>query len=82
MSRTMTTKINSPLPVEVIAGETYAWCRCGLSQTMPLCDGTHKSASDKKSLKFVAEENKTLLLCACTKTQTPPYCDCSHCNPI
>jgi len=82
MSPTMTPITNSPLPVEVTAGETYAWCRCGLSQSMPLCDGAHKSASDKKSLKFVAEETKTLLLCACTKTQLPPYCDGSHCKSI
>jgi len=78
----MAIKTNSPLPVEVTGGETYAWCRCGLSQSTPLCDGTHKSASDKKPLKFVADETKTLLLCACTQTQAPPYCDGSHCKSI
>ncbi|MDD5410246.1 MAG: CDGSH iron-sulfur domain-containing protein [Methylobacter sp.] len=78
----MTPITNSSLPVEVTTGETYAWCRCGLSQSMPLCHGAHKSASDEKPLKFMAEETRTLFLCACTKTQTPPYCDVSHCKSI
>ncbi len=75
----MTTKQNAPIAVEIEAGKTYGWCSCGFSQTVPLCDGTHKTAeTDKRSLKFVAEETKTVYLCACTKTKTPPYCDGSH----
>jgi CDGSH-type Zn-finger protein len=75
----MTEKYNAPMTLDVEAGETYSWCSCGLSDTMPLCDGAHKTAdTDKKSLKFVAEETKTVHLCACGKTGNAPYCDGSH----
>jgi CDGSH-type Zn-finger protein len=46
---------------------------------MPLCDGAHKKAeTDKRSVKFVAEETTTLYLCACGKTDNAPLCDGSH----
>lgn len=32
-----------PINVKLEPGKTYAWCRCGRSQTQPFCDGTHKS---------------------------------------
>ncbi|WP_081679148.1 CDGSH iron-sulfur domain-containing protein [Methylobacter luteus] len=76
----MPTKTNLPLPAQVEAGKSYSWCSCGLSQTMPLCDGAHKGASDKKPVSFLAEETKTVYLCACTASQTPPHCDGSHCQ--
>ena len=74
----MVTKTNSPLPVDVEAGTKYSWCSCGYSQTMPLCDHSHRELSAKKSVKFVAEETKTVYLCGCSATQTPPYCDGSN----
>ncbi|MCX7068383.1 MAG: CDGSH iron-sulfur domain-containing protein [Methylococcales bacterium] len=77
----MTSKTNSPMPVDVEAGETYGWCSCGFSQTMPLCDRSHREFSpDKKSVKFVAEETKRIYLCGCSETQNPPFCDASHCD--
>lgn len=75
----MTEKYNAPIAVELEKDRTYAWCSCGLSDFMPFCDGTHKAAdTDKRSLKFVAQETKTAYLCACGKTQNAPYCDGSH----
>ncbi len=32
-----------PAPAKLEAGKTYAWCRCGLSQNQPFCDGSHKT---------------------------------------
>ncbi|MDG1995062.1 MAG: CDGSH iron-sulfur domain-containing protein [Emcibacteraceae bacterium] len=31
-----------PFIVNVTAGETKAFCMCGLSSNAPFCDGTHK----------------------------------------
>jgi len=75
----MSGKTNSPMPLDVTAGKTYGWCSCGLSEVMPLCDGTHRElAPDKRSVKFVAEETKRIYLCGCSETKTPPFCDASH----
>jgi CDGSH-type Zn-finger protein len=79
----MATKINTPLPVDVIAGRIYSWCQCGLSDDMPLCDNTHSGRADVKSFKFLAEATATVHLCGCSGTQTPPYCDGGNqCKPV
>jgi CDGSH-type Zn-finger protein len=66
-----------PFPVVVEAGKMYSWCSCGLSKTQPLCDHAH-SGSGMKSVKFTAEESKTVYLCGCKQTKTPPFCDGAH----
>lgn len=76
----MTTKTYNPLPVVVQEGERYKWCTCGYSQTMPLCDHSHREKSNKKSFKFFAETTGTIELCGCSETTTPPYCDQQQCN--
>ncbi len=67
----------APLPVELVAGKTYAWCTCGESSTQPLCDGSHRGSSFSP-LKFTAEETKTAYLCTCKQTNNPGFCDGSH----
>jgi CDGSH-type Zn-finger protein len=75
----MTNQKNAPIKVDVEEGEKYSWCSCGLSGTIPFCDGTHKTAeTDKSSVKFVPEQTGSVYLCACGKTQNAPYCDGSH----
>ena len=31
-----------PMPINVVAGESYWWCACGRSKSQPFCDGSHK----------------------------------------
>lgn len=69
--------INEPKEVTIEAGKTYFWCTCGLTQTQPFCDGSHKG-SGKKSLPFQLPVTTTVWLCQCKRTGTPPYCDGSH----
>jgi CDGSH-type Zn-finger protein len=76
-----------PVEVKLVAGKTYAWCTCGLSETQPFCDGKHKSLAFEKdgetilpfkSMKYVAEKDETLWWCQCKQTKNPPFCDGSH----
>lgn len=65
--------------VELKQGESYYWCRCGLSGKQPFCDGRHKNAdTDLRSLKFVAEKTESVFLCQCKQSKNPPFCDGSH----
>lgn len=66
-----------PVPVELEAGKTYAWCTCGSSSNQPFCDGAHKG-SDFSPLIFQAEETKTAYMCQCKHTKNPGFCDGSH----
>lgn len=67
----------SPLPVDLEAGKTYAWCTCGLSEKQPFCDGSHRGTSFTP-LKFEATETKTAYMCTCKQTANPGFCDGSH----
>jgi CDGSH-type Zn-finger protein len=63
-----------PAPVDVEAGQTYWWCRCGLSRKQPFCDGSHKGGSFSPQ-KFIAERSERVSFCTCKTTSTPPRCD-------
>jgi len=67
----------APIPVDLVEGETYAWCTCGESIKQPFCDGSHKGSSFKP-LVFKAEETKTAYMCTCKQTANPGFCDGSH----
>ena len=72
------TKIEaSPCQVDVEEGKTYAWCSCGLSNTRPLCDGSHEGTGCEP-VTFVARKTETVLLCGCCESGDPPFCDGTH----
>ncbi|WP_462254309.1 CDGSH iron-sulfur domain-containing protein [Ekhidna sp.] len=72
-----TVAAKEPIPVELEAGKTYAWCTCGHSTKQPFCDGSHKE-TDFTPLVFKAEESKTAYFCTCKQTDNPGFCDGSH----
>jgi CDGSH-type Zn-finger protein len=66
-----------PIEVEVKAGETFWWCRCGRSQTQPFCDGSH-AGTPYEPLQWTATRPRTVFFCTCKRTRNPPFCDDSH----
>ncbi len=66
-----------PIKVELDAGKTYYWCRCGKSQSQPFCDGSHKGTG-LAPLKFTAETTGGAALCQCKASANAPFCDGTH----
>jgi CDGSH-type Zn-finger protein/mannose-6-phosphate isomerase-like protein (cupin superfamily) len=64
---------------EVKAGRRYFWCSCGLSQSQPFCDGSHKGTRFQPVL-FKAEKDEDVIFCGCKQTGTAPFCDGAHSN--
>jgi CDGSH-type Zn-finger protein len=67
----------APIGVEVEAGKTYYWCRCGKSAKQPFCDGSHKG-SEFAPLAYKAEASAKVWFCVCKQTHNAPLCDGSH----
>ncbi len=67
----------NPAKVDLDAGETYSWCRCGRSQSQPFCDGSHAGTSFSP-LAFTPDESGAAFLCLCKQTGNAPYCDGTH----
>ena len=68
---------NSPIPVQLSAGDENHWCACGRSQNQPFCDGSHVG-TEFTPVAFAADSDGEAYLCVCKRTGTPPYCDGSH----
>ena len=67
----------APYPVEVEAGRSYFWCRCGRSSRQPFCDGSHKD-TDITPMKWEAEESRRVFFCGCKHSANGALCDGSH----
>ena len=63
--------------VTTLEAGTYWWCRCGLSNNQPFCDGSHKGTSFSP-VELVIEETRKVALCRCKHSQNSPFCDGSH----
>ncbi len=68
-----------PKMVELVKGQTYAWCACGKSSNQPFCDGSHQTTPFTPRV-FVAEEDKSAAMCMCKQSKNAPFCDGSHMN--
>ena len=66
-----------PLPINVVAGESYWWCACGRSKTQPFCDGSHKVTSFTP-VEFKPEVAGNVAFCTCKRSGKKPLCDGSH----
>jgi len=64
-----------PVCVNVKAGETYQWCGCGQSKSLPFCDNPKCT---NKSIPYKSPYDDTVFFCNCRKSQDPPLCDGSH----
>jgi CDGSH iron-sulfur domain-containing protein 3 len=67
----------APMGVEVEAGKTYWWCRCGKSARQPFCDGSHKG-SDLAPVRYDARADGKVWFCCCKQTASEPLCDGRH----
>lgn len=77
MSQLPVIAAKTPVAVELVAGQTYHWCRCGRSSDQPFCDGSH-AGTGITPLSFTAEQGGTAHLCRCKGTANQPYCDGTH----
>ena len=66
-----------PIEVQLVAGQTYAWCSCGLSSNQPFCDGSHSGTGMTPKI-VKADKDQTAWFCLCKNTQKPPSCDGAH----
>ncbi len=51
-----------PFPLPVKKGDTVYWCACGLSQTQPYCDGSHKGTS-LPPVPYTATRDRIVFFC-------------------
>jgi CDGSH-type Zn-finger protein len=67
----------SPVKVALTAGQNYAFCTCGLSDSQPFCNGAHKGTGLRPNV-FTATQTEEVWMCLCKHTQQPYQCDGSH----
>ena len=53
--------------VDVEEGKKYFWCACGLSQSQPFCDGSHK-ATGFSTIPYIATKTGKVYFCGCKQS--------------
>jgi CDGSH-type Zn-finger protein len=68
----------SPIVVDETAGKK-AYCQCGLSATLPYCDGTHsRESTGVGPMVVVVEADGKKAVCQCHRSGGLPWCDGTH----
>ena len=57
---------DTPIGINVLEGNSYYWCACGLSKKQPFCDGSHKETTFKPLL-FKADQSKKIFFALANK---------------
>lgn len=73
----MTESNKGPIIMDVEAGKTYYWCRCGRSAQQPMCDGSHKGTGIEP-MAYKSTGTMKVRMCGCKATKKPPFCDGAH----
>ena len=68
---------DTPYGVLVKPGKTYYWCACGMSDTQPFCDGSHKDTGFLP-VRYEATADAKVFFCGCKATANQPLCDGTH----
>ncbi|MEM7168073.1 MAG: CDGSH iron-sulfur domain-containing protein [Planctomycetota bacterium] len=66
----------TPYVIDVEAG-TCAFCKCGKSQKMPYCDGSHSGSGIVPHVETFDEARK-VAVCGCGRSAASPYRDGAH----
>ena len=68
----------NPIVLEETPGQK-AYCQCGLSATLPYCDGAHARENTGSAPIVVAlDAPGKKAVCQCHRSDNKPWCDGSH----
>lgn len=71
----------APIVVEETCGKK-AYCQCGLSATLPYCDGAHsREEAGVSPIVVDVESDGRKAICQCHRSDDLPWCDGSHARP-